>query len=246
MPRAGSTLIEQILASHSKVEGTMELPDINTIARSVGNRHSDDDADNYPANITSLDGDALRAMGADFIERTRIHRLEGKPFFIDKMPNNWMHVGLIRLILPNAKIIDARRNPLDCGFSNFKQHFARGQSFSYDLQDIGRYYADYVRLMAHFDRVQPGAIYRVIHERLVEDPENEVRALLAYCGLDYEDSCLRFHENKRAVRTASSEQVRQPLSRSGFDRWRLYEQWLDPLKQALGPALDQWDDAQRP
>jgi len=246
MPRAGSTLIEQILASHSKVEGTMELPDINTIARSVGNRHSDDDADNYPANITSLDGDSLRAMGADFIERTRIHRLEGKPFFIDKMPNNWMHVGLIRLILPNAKIIDARRNPLDCGFSNFKQHFARGQSFSYDLQDIGRYYADYVRLMAHFDRVQPGAIYRVIHERLVEDPENEVRALLAYCGLDYEDSCLRFHENKRAVRTASSEQVRQPLSRSGFDRWRLYEQWLDPLKQALGPALDQWDDAQRP
>jgi tetratricopeptide (TPR) repeat protein len=246
MPRAGSTLIEQILASHSQVEGTMELPDIAAIARSIGNRHSADKADNYPLNIAKLDAEALRGHGADYIARTRIHRIEGRPFFIDKMPNNWQHVGLIRLILPNARIIDARRSPLDCGFSNFKQHFARGQNFSYGLGNIGRYYADYVRMMSHFDKVQPGRIHRVIHERLVDDPEAEVRALLAYCGLDFEESCLKFHENKRAVRTASSEQVRQPLSKSGFDRWRMYEEWLGPLKKALGPALDHWDDAPRP
>ena len=246
MPRAGSTLVEQILASHSQVEGTMELPDIHTIVRSIGNRHSKDEKNNYPANIAALDAEALRANGARYLELTRIHRVQGKPYFIDKMPNNWQHVGLIRLILPNARIIDARRNPLDCGFSNFKQHFARGQTFAYSLDDFGRYYRDYVRLMDHFDRVQPGKIHRVIHERLVDDPEGEVRALLAYCGLEYEEQCLRFHENKRAVRTASSEQVRQPLSRSAFDRWRMYDKWLGPLKRALGPALDKWDDAPRP
>ena len=162
------------------------------------------------------------------------------------MPNNWVHAGFIRLILPNAKIVDARRHPVDCGFSNFKQHFARGQSFSYDLAHIGRFYADYVRMMAHLDAVQPGKIHRVIHERLVDDPDTEVRALLAYCGLPWEDACLRFHETKRPVRTASSEQVRQPLSRTGFDRWKPFEQWLDPLKKALGPTLDHWHDAPRP
>ncbi len=245
MPRAGSTLVEQILASHSLVEGTMELPDLHLIVRSLSNPEAKP-ADRYPASLAKLDANALRALGTDYLARTRIHRQEGKPYFIDKMPNNWQHVGLIRLILPNARIIDARRHPLDCGFSNFKQHFARGQNFAYALDDIGRYYRHYVRLMAHYDRVQPGTVHRVIHERLVDNPEDEVRALLAFCGLDYEEQCLRFHENKRAVRTASSEQVRQPLSRAAFDRWRMYEQWLGPLKRALGPALETWDDAARP
>ena len=243
MPRAGSTLIEQILASHSQIEGTSELPDIIAIARSIGAKS---DGAGYPEAIATLDAPALSERGAEYLERTRIHRVQGKPFFIDKMPNNWIHVGLIRLILPNAKIIDARRHPLDCGFSNFKQHFAKGQTFSYDLTHMGRYYADYVRLMSHFDDVQPGKVHRVIHEALLDDPEKEVRALLAYCGLEFEESCLKFYENKRAVRTASSEQVRQPLSRAAVDRWKRFEQWLDPLKAALGPALDSWDDARRP
>ena len=240
MPRAGSTLLEQILASHSRVEGTMELPDIIALARRLS------DGGNYPGALGELAADALKSLGQEYLDRTRIQRSENAPFFIDKMPNNWVHAGFIRLILPNAKIIDARRHPLDCGFSNFKQHFARGQSFSYDLAHIGQFYADYVRMMDHLDRVQPGKIHRVIHERLVENPEGEVRALLAYCGLPWEDACLRFHETKRPVRTASSEQVRQPLSRAGFDRWKPFEQWLDPLKEALGPALAHWDDAPRP
>jgi tetratricopeptide (TPR) repeat protein len=240
MPRAGSTLLEQILASHSRVEGTMELPDIIALARRIA------DSGNYPGALGELDADALKSLGQEYLDRTRIQRSENAPFFIDKMPNNWVHAGFIRLILPNAKIVDARRHPLDCGFSNFKQHFARGQSFSYDLAHIGQFYADYVRMMDHLDQVQPGKIHRVIHERLVENPEGEVRALLAYCGLPWEDACLRFHETKRPVRTASSEQVRQPLSRAGFDRWKPFEQWLDPLKEALGPALDHWDDAPRP
>jgi tetratricopeptide (TPR) repeat protein len=240
MPRAGSTLLEQILASHSRVEGTMELPDIIALARQIA------DSGNYPGALGELDADALKSLGQEYLDRTRIQRSENAPFFIDKMPNNWVHAGFIRLILPNAKIVDARRHPLDCGFSNFKQHFARGQSFSYDLAHIGQFYADYVRMMDHLDQVQPGKIHRVIHERLVENPEGEVRALLAYCGLPWEDACLRFHETKRPVRTASSEQVRQPLSRAGFDRWKPFEQWLDPLKEALGPALDHWDDAPRP
>ncbi len=182
----------------------------------------------------------------EYLDRTRIQRSEDKPFFIDKLPNNWLYAGFIRLILPNARIIDARRHPLDCGFSNFKQHFARGQAFTYDLAHIGRYYADYVRLIAHLDAVQPGRIHRVIHDRLVEEPEVQIRALLAYCGLDWEDACLRFHETRRPVRTASSEQVRRPLSRSGFDRWKPFEQWLAPLKKALGSTLFTWDDAPRP
>ena len=240
MPRAGSTLLEQILASHSQVEGTMELPDIIALARQVAEGGS------YPGALCELDAVALKSLGQEYLDRTRIQRSDGTPFFIDKMPNNWVHAGFIRLILPKAKIIDARRHPLDCGFSNFKQHFARGQAFSYDLSHIGRFYADYVRIMAHLDKVQPGRIHRVIHERLVEDPETEVRALLAYCGLEWEEACLRFHETRRPVRTASSEQVRRPLSRAGFDRWKPFEQWLDPLKEALGPALHHWDDAPRP
>jgi tetratricopeptide (TPR) repeat protein len=246
LPRSGSTLLEQILASHSQVEGTMELPDIHNLVRRIDGKHGRAERGNYPEGLLGLDAAGLRALGEEYLDTTRIQRSEGKPFFIDKMPNNWAYAGFIRLILPNAKIIDARRHPLDCGFSNFKQHFARGQAFSYDLTHIGRYYADYVRFMAHLDAVQPGKVHRVIHERLVEHPEQEIRALLSYCGLEWEDACLNFHETKRAVRTASSEQVRQPLSRSGFDQWKPFEQWLGPLREALGPALQTWDDASRP
>lgn len=246
MPRAGSTLVEQILASHSQVEGTMELPDIYNLVRRIDGKHGPLERGAYPEGLAELDRGALRALGQEYLDSTRIQRSEGTPRFIDKMPNNWAHAGFIRLILPNARIIDARRHPLDCGFSNFKQHFARGQAFSYSLEHIGQFYADYVRFMAHLDQVQPGKVHRVIHERLVEDPQSEIRALLAYCGLEWEEECLRFHENRRAVRTASSEQVRQPLNRSGFGQWKPFEQWLGPLVKALGPALDHWDDAPRP
>ena len=246
LPRSGSTLLEQILASHSQVEGTMELPDIHNLVRRIDGKHERGERGNYPEALLELDPPALRALGEEYLDTTRIQRSEGKPFFIDKMPNNWAYAGFIRLILPNARIIDARRHPFDCCFSNFKQHFARGQAFSYDLTHIGRYYADYVRFMAHLDAVQPGKVHRVIHERLVEHPEQEIRTLLAYCGLEWEDACLNFHETKRAVRTASSEQVRQPLSRSGFGQWKPFERWLGPLKEALGPSLQNWDDASRP
>ena len=235
MPRAGSTLVEQILASHPEVEGTMELPDIPALARTIGKPGED-----YPARIADLEPDALRALGQDYLDRTRIQRKTARPYFIDKMPNNWVHAGLIRLILPNARIIDARRGPLDCCFSNFKQHYARGQGFSYSLSDMGHYYADYVALMAHFDTVMPDPPHRLIHERLIEDPEGEVRRLLDHLGLNFDPACLRFHENERAVRTASSEQVRRPINRDGVGQWRPYEAWLDPLKAALGPALDTW------
>jgi len=246
MPRAGSTLLEQILASHSQIEGTMELPDIHAIARRIDGHHARNEPGKYPEALLSIDADTLYQLGQEYLDRTRIQRSLGKPYFIDKMPNNWAYAGFIRLILPNAKIIDARRHPLDCCFSNFKQHYARGQNFSYDLTHTGRYYADYVRYMAHLDLVQSGRIYRVIHDRLVDDPETEIRLLLNYCGVEWEDACLNFHENKRAVRTASSEQVRRPLSRSGFDQWKPFEQWLEPLKSALGPALQHWDDAPLP
>ncbi len=230
MPRAGSTLIEQILASHSLVEGTMELPDIPAIAMREGKSGPDSWVDACAA----MTSDRLAELGAEFIERTRIQRKTAKPFFIDKLPNNWIYTGLIHLILPNAKIIDARRHPLDCCFSNFRQHFARGQAFSYDLAHMGRYYADYVRAMAHFDKVLPGRVHRVIHEKMLDDPETEIRALLAYLGLPFEETCLNFHENKRAVRTASSEQVRRPINRDGVDQWKPYEAHLEPLKAALG------------
>ncbi|MEA3010727.1 MAG: hypothetical protein QOJ91_2419 [Sphingomonadales bacterium] len=241
MPRAGSTLVEQILASHGEVEGTMELPDIPALVKRLADRASGQSA--YPQTLATLGSDALRALGEEYLERARIHRKTSKPFFIDKMPNNWAHVGLIRLILPNARIVDARRHPLDCGFSNFRQHYARGQGFSYSLADIGRYYSDYVRLTAHFDRVFPGAVHRVVHERLIDEPEREIRALLDALGLPFDPACLRFHENKRAVRTASSEQVRRPINREGVGQWRAYERWLGPLKEALGPVLEAYPDA---
>jgi tetratricopeptide (TPR) repeat protein len=242
LPRAGSTLIEQILASHPAIEGTSELPDIPVIARRLGGRKSGQDRSAYPECLAELDDESRAALGAEYLERAQIQRVTDRPRFIDKLPNNWAHVGLIRLILPNARIIDARRHPLACGYSNFKQHFARGQGFTYDLADIGTYYRDYLRLMRHVDAVQPGLVHRVIHEELVDDPEGEVRRLLDYLDLPFDAACLDFHQNKRAVRTASSEQVRRPISRDGFDQWRPVEEWLGPLKSALGANLEQWRD----
>jgi hypothetical protein len=215
----------------------MELPDVTAIVQGLHHSREHDAASRYPDVVQSLGGDEMRSLGARYLTQTRIQRKTPAPFFIDKMPNNWAHVGLIHLMLPNAKIIDARRHPLSCCFSGFKQHFARGQHFTYSLEDIGRYYHDYVELMSHFDQVLPGRIHRVIYERMVEDTETEVRRLLEYCGLPFEDGCLRFYENERAVRTASSEQVRQPIFRDSVEQWRNYEPWLGPLKRALGPVL---------
>jgi len=243
MPRAGSTLLEQILASHPLVEGTMELPDIPAIVRELVAPTGRDDEPRYPTVVAPLAAEALRALGERYLAQTRVQRKTDAPHFIDKMPNNFMHVGLIHLILPNARIIDARRHPLGCCFSNFKQHFARGQSFSYSLDDVGRYYHDYVELMAHFDAVLPGRVHRVIYEQIIDDTEAEVRRLLDYCGLPFDERCLRFYENERAVRTASSEQVRQPIYREGLDHWKRYEPWLGPLQAALGPVLDQYPAA---
>jgi tetratricopeptide (TPR) repeat protein len=234
MPRAGSTLVEQILASHSQVEGTSELSDLGFLARSV---------EGYPAALGSLPEGELRRLGEQYLARTRVQRHSSRPLFIDKMPNNWLHVPFIRLILPNAKIVDARRHPLACCFSNFKQHFARGQGFSYSLDDMGRYYRDYVRAMAHYDRVLPGAVHRVIYERMVDDTEAEVRALLAHCGLPFEEACLAFHRTARAVRTASSEQVRRPIFKEGTEAWKPFEPWLGPLKSALGEVLESYPEA---
>ena len=233
MPRAGSTLVEQILSSHSLVEGTSELADIPELARPFRD----------PDQLAALSADEARSLGDAYLARTRIQRKTDKPFFIDKLPNNWAHVGFIHLILPNATIIDARRHPLSCCFSNFKQHFARGQAFSYDLDDMGRYYIDYVRMMAHVDRVLPSRMHRVIYERMVEDTKAEVRALLDGCGLDFEPACLDFYKTERAVRTASSEQVRQPIFKGGTEGWQAYEPWLRPLKAALGPVLTAYPDA---
>jgi tetratricopeptide (TPR) repeat protein len=234
MPRSGSTLIEQILASHPMVEGTQELPDILRLVR----RLAGDDRRRYPTLLADLDGEALRALGQGYLDSTRPQRKTKRAFFIDKMPNNWLHAGLIHLILPHAKIVDARRHPLACCFSNFKQHFAIGQAFAYSLEDMGRYYADYVVLMTHFDAVLPGRIHRVFYEAMVDDAEGEIRRLLDDLGLPFDPACLRFHETKRSIRTASSEQVRMPIFRNGVEQWQRFERWLDPLKSALGPALD--------
>lgn len=241
LPRAGSTLVEQILSSHSHVEGTMELPDIPAIALREARDHGGDPRD-WPGALAALDATQIAALGAEFLSRTRIQRKTGKPFYIDKLPNNWAYAGLIHLILPNAKIIDARRHPLDCGFSNFRQHFAKGQAFSYDLDHIGRYYADYVRAMDHYDGVLPERIHRIVHERLLDDPEGEVRALLNHLNLPFEEACLTFHTNARAVRTASSEQVRRPINRDGVGQWKPYEKWLGPLKLALGDLTETYAD----
>ncbi|WP_308238327.1 sulfotransferase [Phenylobacterium sp. J367] len=234
-----------MLASHSRVEGTQELPDLPAIAARLGGRARRASEGAYPDVLAAMSPQELRTLGDEYLARTKVHRKLGRPFFIDKNPTNWIHVGLIQLILPNARIIDARRHPLGCCFSAFKQHFAEGQTFSYALEDLGRYYADYVALMAHFDDVLPGRVHRVIYEQMVADPEAEVRRLLAHCGLPFEEGCLRFYENDRAVRTASSEQVRRPIYADATGHWRNYEPWLDPLKSALGPVLAAWPEAPR-
>lgn len=231
LPRAGSTLLEQILASHSQVDGTLELPNILALAHQLRGREAGQSL--YPANLWDLTADQLAKFGADFIESTSIHR-QGAPFFIDKMPNNFRHIGLIRLILPNAKIIDARRDPLDCCWSGFKQLFAEGQEFTYGLTEIGRYYADYVDLMEHWDAVLPGKVLRVQHEDVLDDLEGQTRRMLDFLDLPFEQACLEFYNTDRAVRTASSEQVRQPINRKGQGAWKRFEPWLGDLREALG------------
>ncbi|MBA3676212.1 MAG: sulfotransferase [Sphingosinicella sp.] len=241
MPRSGSTLIEQILASHPQVEGTMELPDMGTLAKWLGDgKHAGFEDSAYLERLSALGGDELRKLGQSFIWSTGLRRRTSRPRFIDKMPNNWLHLGLVLSALPNCKIIDARRHPLACGLSNFKQHFARGQAFTYNMKDIGSFYVDYVRMMKHFDTIVPGRIHRVIYEDLVENSEAEVRRLLDYLDLPFDEACLRFHENRRAVRTSSSEQVRRPINREGIDQWRQFEQRLTPMKDALGDVLHRY------
>jgi tetratricopeptide (TPR) repeat protein len=233
MPRAGSTLIEQILSSHSLVEGTTELPDIPALVQQSGS---------YPKGILEASANERRALGEEYLRRASVQRRTDRPYFIDKLPNNWLYVPFIQLILPNARIIDARRHPLGCCFSNFRQHFARGQDFTYDLEHLGRYYADYLRLMAHVDAVLPGRVHRVIYERMVDDTEREVRRILDYCGLAFEPQVLQFYKTERAVRTPSSEQVRRPIYREATEEWRAYERHLGRLKEALGPVLETYPE----
>jgi len=239
LPRSGSTLLEQILASHSRVEGTQELADIPRIVLDLQGRDPDLNDPRYPGSVAALTPAALRALGAKYLAGTRIYRTD-KPMFIDKMPNNFRHLGLIHLMLPNAKIIDARREPMACCFSNFKQLFASGQEFTYSIEDIARYYRTYLELMAHWDAVLPGRILRVQHEAVVDDLEGSVRRLLEFCGLPFEPACIEFHKTRRSVRTASSEQVRRPIFREGLEQWKHYEPWLGPLRAALGDALTRY------
>lgn len=238
LPRAGSTLLEQILASHSQVEGTSELMDIITISRKLGDKSRKSPAGKYPEILADLTRDQVLELGESYLETTRIQRNDST-FFIDKMPNNFRHIGLIHLILPNSKIIDARRHPMGGCFSGYKQLFANGQTFTYDLEDVGKYYRDYVRLMDHWDAVLPGRVHRVQYEEMVADTESRIRALLDYCGLEFEEGCLKFYETDRAVRTPSSEQVRKPIYKEGLEQWRHFEAHLDPLKEALGPEVRQ-------
>ncbi len=237
LPRSGSTLIEQILASHSMVEGTQELPDIQRIVHELQGRELNFDKPLYPGVLPELDEAAIRRFGEQYIADTMPNRTTGRPYFIDKMPNNFRHIGLIHLILPNAKIIDARRDAMSCCFSNLKQLFAHGQEFTYGIEDIARYYRTYIELMDHWDTVLPGRVLRVQHEDVVDDLEGSVRRILDYCGLAFEPACVEFHKTKRSVRTPSSEQVRQPIFRDGLDQWKKYERWLDPLRAFLGPEL---------
>jgi tetratricopeptide (TPR) repeat protein len=238
LPRSGSTLVEQILASHSQVEGTRELPYILAGARELGMLATRDGPPRYPQSVASLTRKQISQLGERYLLQAGAHRLTRRAHFIDKMPTNFLHVGLIHLMLPRARIIDARRAGLACCFSNFKQHFQKGMWFSYSLEDIGRYYRDYVRLMRHFDEVLPGRVHQVRYEDLVADLEGEVRRLLEYCDLPFEDQCLRFYENPRLVQTVSSEQVRRPLYKDALEQWRNYEPWLGPLKEVLGELAD--------
>jgi tetratricopeptide (TPR) repeat protein len=247
LPRSGSTLIEQILASHSAVEGTHELADIPRIVVDLKGRDADLDNPRYPAVLAGMSAEDFRALGEKYLTDTRIYRTggrsplaSGKPRFIDKMPNNFRHIGLLHLMLPNAKIIDARREPMACCFGNLKQLFAQGQEFTYSIEDIARYYRTYLELMRHWDSVLPGRVLRIHHEDVVDDLPGAVRRLLDYCELEFEPACVEFHKTERSVRTASSEQVRQPIYREGLDQWRHYEPWLQPLREALGDALTRY------
>jgi len=239
LPRAGSTMLEQILSSHSQVDGTLELPNILSMAHKLRRQGKLDGKKPYPEILTELSAQELQKLGEQFISETQIHR-KGAAFFIDKMPNNFRHIGLIKLILPNAKIIDARRHPMACCFSAYKQLFAEGQEFSYQLDDIGQYYSDYVNLMNHWDEVLPGQVLRVHYEQVVEDLEGQVRRILNFCGLEFENSCLSFHETKRSVRTASSEQVRQPIYRAGLEQWRNYSTQLSGLENQLAHIIESY------
>jgi len=238
LPRSGSTLVEQILSSHSCVEGTMELPNMMNIARKMGNSTKDQTA--YPEVLSEMPKKDLLSLGKSYIEDTKFLR-SGLPYFIDKMPNNFSHVGLIKLILPNAKIIDARRNPLDTCFSCFKQLFARGQVFTYDLSEVARYYINYVKLMDHWDTTLPDFVYRVNYEQLISNQEEETKNLLNFCQLDFEAKTLQFYKTKRAVKTASSEQVRQPIYQKGLDHWKNYEEDLFELKRVLEPLKERFN-----
>ncbi|HEX3951851.1 MAG TPA: sulfotransferase [Steroidobacteraceae bacterium] len=243
LPRAGSTLLEQILASHSRVEGTRELAEMVAIARGLATKNGEADESRALEALCSLDAAQVAALADRYLAETRIYRRRGAPRFIDKMPNNFLHIGLIHLMFPRAAIIDARRHPLGGCFSAFKQHFAAGQLFTYDQADLARFYRDYVELMAHYDAVLPGRIHRVHYERVVADLSGEVHRLLEYCGLPFEDQCLRFHETRRGVQTASSEQVRQPIYAQGVDQWRHFEPWLGPLKEALGDLAEHYPES---
>jgi tetratricopeptide (TPR) repeat protein len=239
LPRSGSTLVEQILASHSAVEGTQELSDVQRIVLDLQGRDRDLDNPRYPGVMQQMKQDDFLRLGEKYLRDTRAYRTD-RPHFIDKMPNNFRHLGLIHLMLPNARIIDARREPMGCCFSNLKQLFANGQEFTYSIEDIARYYRTYLELMQHWDQVLPGRVLRVWHEDVVEDLEGNVRRILDFCGLPFEPACLQFYKTERSVRTASSEQVRQPIYREGLDQWRHYESWLEALKAALGDALTRY------
>jgi hypothetical protein len=236
LPRSGSTLIEQILASHSAVEGTQELADIPRFVLELQGRDPDMESPRYPGVLAQLPLEEYVRFAEKYLRDTQVYRT-GKPRFIDKMPNNFRHIGFIHLLFPNAKIIDARREPMACCFGNLKQLFARGQEFTYSIEDIARYYRTYLELMEHYDAALPGAVLRVQHEDLVDDLDGNVRRLLDYCELPFEPACLEFHRTERSIVTASSEQVRQPIFREGLDQWRRYEAWLGPLHDALGDAL---------
>jgi tetratricopeptide (TPR) repeat protein len=239
MPRAGSTLVQEILCAHSAIERTGELRDLTWMtARLDQESAAGATGSRYPEVLRTYEKDRFRLLGEEYLQRTLSRRKLGRAFFVDKYSGNFYRTGLIHLILPNAKIVDVRRHPLDCCLSCFKHFFPEGLHFSHSLGDLGRYYADYVELMAHFDDVLPGKVHRVIYEQLVENPEREVRRLLDYLNLPFEEDCLRFFEKEQAVMTSSSEQVRVPIHKKGIGTWRHYEKWIEPLKSALGPVLD--------
>jgi len=240
LPRSGSTLVEQILSSHPKIEGTTEHPDIPMMARRLAGNDNAGGIRRFPEILASLSADECKALGEEYLQRIKPQRVTERPYFIDKLPNNWALLGFIRLILPNSRIVDARRHPLATGFSNFKQHFSRGQPFTYDLADIGHYYSDYIRFVRHVDNVLPGWVVRIINEDLVAEPAAEIRRLVEILGLEWDDACLAHHKTKRPIRTPSAEQVRKPVNAAGVDQWRHYEPWLGPLVSSLADTVADW------